>query len=109
MQDFLFTNDAAIVAHSPEDLQQLMNRFSKACQAFGLTISLKKTHVMGQGVDSPPSITISIQELEVVHDFVYLGSTISDTLSLDVELDKCIGKAAPCSLDSQREYGLIRS
>ena len=49
---------------------------------------------MGQGMDSPPSITISMQELEVVHDFVYLGSMISDTLSLDVELDKCIGKAA---------------
>ena len=48
---------------------------------------------MGQGVDSPPSITISTQELEVVHDFVYLGSTISDILSLDVELNKCI-KAA---------------
>ena len=40
-----------------------------------------------------PSL-ISMQELEVVHDFVYLGSTISDTLSLDVELDKRIWKAA---------------
>ena len=68
-----------------------------------------KTQVMGQGVDSPPSITISTQELEVVHDSVYLGSTISDTLSLDVKLDKCIGKQLPCSLDSQRVYGLIRS
>ena len=48
---------------------------------------------MGQGVDSPPSITISRQELEVDHE--YLGSTISDTLSLDLELDKRIGKAAP--------------
>ena len=94
MWDFLFADNAAIVAHSAEDLQQLMNRFSKDCQDFGLTISRKKTQVMGQGVDSPPSITISTQELEVVHDFVYLGSTISDTLSLDVELDKRIGKAA---------------
>ena len=49
---------------------------------------------MGQGMDSLPSITISTQELEFVYDFVYLGSMISDTLSLDVELDKCIGKAA---------------
>ena len=49
---------------------------------------------MGQGLDSPPSITISTQELEVVHDFVDLGSMISDTLSLDVKLDKHIGKAA---------------
>ena len=49
---------------------------------------------MGQDVDSPLSITLSTQELEVVHDFVYLGSRISDTLFLDVELDKGIGKAA---------------
>ena len=53
-----------------------------------------KTQVMGQSVDSHPSITISTQELGVVHDFVYLGSLISDNLSLDVELDKRIGKAA---------------
>ena len=74
MQDFLFADDAAVVAHSAEDLQQLMNHFSKTCQDFGLTNSLKKTQVMGQGVDSPPSIAISTEELEVVHDFVYLGS-----------------------------------
>ena len=41
-----------------------------------------------------PSITICTQELEVVHDFMYLGSTISDNVSLDDDLDKCIGKAA---------------
>ena len=71
-----------------------MNCFSKACQDFGLTINLKKTQVIGQGLDSSPSITISTQELEVVHDFVYLDSTISDTLSLVVKLDKRIGKVA---------------
>ena len=92
MQDLLFANDAAVVAHSAEELQQFVNYFSKACQDFGLTISLKKTQVMGQGVNSSPSITISVQELEVVHDFVYLGSTISDTPSLVVELDKPTGK-----------------
>ena len=71
-----------------------MNFFSKTCQDFGLTISLKKTQVMTQDVDSPPNITILEHELEVVNDFVYLGSTISDTLSLDSELNKRIGKAA---------------
>ena len=60
IRDFLFADDAAIVAHSAENLQQLMNRFSKACQDFGLTISLKKTQVMGQGMDSTPSITIQL-------------------------------------------------
>ena len=92
--DFLFADDAAVTAHSAKDLQQLMTRFSNACQDFGLTISLKKTQVMGQDVDFPPAISTNDQELDVVHDFVYLGSTISDTLSLDAELIKRIGKAA---------------
>ena len=33
-------------------------------------------------------------KLEVVHEFVYLGSTITDNLSIDSELNKLIGKAA---------------
>ena len=33
-------------------------------------------------------------KLEVVHEFVYLGSTITDNLSIDSELNKRIGKAA---------------
>ena len=49
---------------------------------------------MGQNVDSPPSISISDQELAGVHDFVYLGSTISDSFALDMEINKRIGKAA---------------
>ena len=52
MRDFLFADDTAVVVHAAED-QQLMKQFSKACQDFGLTISLKKTRVMGQGADSP--------------------------------------------------------
>ena len=33
-------------------------------------------------------------QLEVVHQFTYLGSTISDNLSLDAQITKRIGKAA---------------
>ncbi|XP_069194273.1 uncharacterized protein [Procambarus clarkii] len=82
-------DNAAVTALSAEDLQWL-----NGCQAFGLTITVKKTHFMGQGVDSPPDIGISGYKLEVVHDFVYQGSTISDSLSLDTELNKRIGKAS---------------
>ena len=40
--DMLFAEDAALVAHSAQDLQTLLNQFSSACSDFGLTISLKK-------------------------------------------------------------------
>ena len=94
LRDFLFADDAAVTTHTAEDLQRLMTCFSDACRDFGLTINLKKTQVMGQDTGSPPAITISNHQLEVVDDFVYLGSTISNSLSLDNELNKRIGKAA---------------
>ena len=93
LRDFLFADDAAITTHSARDLQSLMDHFSKACQDFGLTISQKKTQVMSQDVDTPPGIHISNHQLEVVHDFVYLGSTISDSLSVNPEINRRIGKA----------------
>ena len=94
LRDFLFADDAAVTTHSADDLQKLIDRFSSACKDFGLTISQKKTQVMGQGVVDPPTITISEYQLETVHEFVYLGSTIADSLHLDSELNKRIGKAA---------------
>ena len=94
IRDMLFVDYAAVTAHTEHDLQQWMDRFSHACCDFGLTISLKKTDVLGQDVDTPPIITIANYQLEVVHEFSYLGSTITDNLSLDAELNKCIGKAA---------------
>ena len=56
--------------------------------------SLKKTNVMGQGVHTPPVITIDNYKLDVVHQFTYLRSTISDNLSLDDDINRFIGKAA---------------
>ena len=46
VRDLLFADDAALVAHSAQDLQTLLSQFSSACPDFGLTISLKKTKVL---------------------------------------------------------------
>ena len=72
LRNFFFADDAAITARPAEDLQQPMNRFRKAFQDFGPTISLKKTRVMAQNVDSLSNITILEHELEAVNDFVSL-------------------------------------
>ena len=94
IREMLFADDAALSSHTEEDLQRLMDRFSHACREFGLTISIKKTNVMGQDVPSPPAIRIDNEELAVTDHFTYLGSTITSNLSLDTELDKRIAKAA---------------
>ena len=94
IRDLLFGDDVAMVSHQQDWLQRLMDKFSDACDLFGLTISQKKTQVMGQATPAPPCMTVSGKELEVAHQFQYLGSTTTDTLSLDVQLRKCIGKAS---------------
>ena len=94
VREMLFADDAAITAHTETALQELINRFAHACSQFGLTISIKKTNILGQDVSSAPSISIGDCTLDVVEDFTYLGSNISSNLSLDTELNMRIGKAS---------------
>ncbi|KAL8578630.1 hypothetical protein ACOMHN_007088 [Nucella lapillus] len=90
----LFADDAALIAHTEAALQELINCFAHACTEFGLTIIIKKTNVLDQDVSSAPCISIDDCTLDVVEDFTYLGSTISSSLSLDIELNSRIGKAS---------------
>ena len=64
-----------------------MNRFAKACDDFGLTISIKKTEVMYQPAYnapySEPVITVNGEKLTVTEKFIYLGSTLSRSVSID--------------------------
>ena len=50
IRELLYADDADFVSHSEEDLQEIMNLFSTGCDAFGLTISIKKTKVTGMAV-----------------------------------------------------------
>ena len=76
------------------DLQRLLDLFSDARRHFGLTISLAKTQVMGQDIKEIPLLFIHNYKLEVIHEFLYLGSTITDNLSIYSEFNKRIWKAA---------------
>ena len=58
IRDMLFAVDAAVVAHTHDELQSLMNCFSQACKDFGLSFSLKKTNVLGQDTDAPHVVVI---------------------------------------------------
>ena len=61
---------------------------------------------MVQAIKETPLLFIHNYKLEVVHEFVYLGSAITDNLSIDSELNRRIGKAAkPNSPGSQNVYG----
>ena len=108
IRDMLYADDAAITTHTEQELQILVDRFSQACKEFGLSISLKKTNILAQDTKTSPTITIDNYQLDVVHQFTYLGSTITDNLSLDAEIDKRIGQPQ-LSRASQPECGTTPS
>ena len=94
VREMLFADDAALVSHTEGGLQDLIDRFSSACDAFGLTISIKKTEVMAQNASSAPTISIGDKNLACVDNFTYLGSTISSNASLEAEISRRIGRAS---------------
>ena len=80
--ELLFADNCALLAHTEEALQHIVNRFSAAAKNFGLTISLKKTEVLYQPPPrvaySPPHISIDGTNQNAVEYFTYLGSVISN-------------------------------
>ncbi|XP_063590560.1 uncharacterized protein LOC134767492 [Penaeus indicus] len=98
LHDFLFADDCALNASSPEDMQYSMDLFFTACINFGLMISTKKTEVMYQPAPGKqyrePTVTVNKQKLAAVDKFTYLGSALSRSVHIDDETDARIAKAS---------------
>lgn len=110
IRDLLFADDAALVATSLVEAQQLVDRFSAACKAFGLTISIKKTEVIHQPCPTPKQVKgvkqkppvhnfpetplqVDGKNLKYVRTFTYLGSIVNSSASLDDEIINRIARA----------------
>jgi hypothetical protein len=106
IRDFLFADDCALNASSEPDMQTSMDLFATACSNFGLTISTKKTEVLYQPAPgdpyTEPTITIDGLKLNAVEKFVYLGSTLSQAVHIDDEVNSRIAKASSA-------FGRLRS
>ena len=48
MRELLFADDSALVAHSAEEMQKIVDAFSDASKKFGQKINIKKTEVLYQ-------------------------------------------------------------
>ena len=94
----LYADDLAENAKSEEKMQGAVDRMSKACDNFHLTISTKKTEVVHQPAPgkpySEPTITVNGQKLQVVDKFTYLGSTLSRAVHIDDEVTARTAKAS---------------
>ena len=79
-------------------LQRSVDKFSIACTNIDLTISIKKTEVLHQPTPGKPyvepNITVNGQRLSAVNRFTYLGSTLSQNVTIDDEVNVRIARAS---------------
>ena len=98
IRDLLYADDCDLVSHTVEDMQIILDLFSKACSDLGLTISLDKTVAMFSPPPGAPYIEPDLfvygKRLKVVPEFVYLGSKLHQSCSLDQETTFRISKAS---------------
>nr|VZH92153.1 unnamed protein product [Spirometra erinaceieuropaei] len=94
-------DDCALNTTSEEEMQRSMDLFSAACENFGLVINTQKTVVMHQpppnsatAPNAPPQINVNGNQLQVVENFPYLGSTLSHNTKIDDEVANRISKAS---------------
>ena len=48
MRELIFVEDSALVVHSADGMQKIVDAFSDASKKFGLKINIKKTEVLYQ-------------------------------------------------------------
>ena len=100
-----YADDCAIVSHSPQGLQSVLDAAVRAYSRMGLTINTAKTEVICQWSTNipptPPIFTVAGEKLSVVPSFRYLGSIISGDNSIDSEVQNRLNQASAA-------YGRLR-
>ena len=95
MRELLFADDSALVAHSAEEMPNIVDAFSDASKKFGLKINIKKTEVLYQPNSTrtrEEDIMVYGNKLNSVQEFAYLGSTISSNGCIDNEIQRRMAK-----------------
>ena len=96
MRELLFADDSALVAHSAEEMQKIVDAFSNAAKKFSLKINIK-TEVLYQPNSTrtlDEDIMVDGNKLNSVLEFTYLRSTISSDGCIDDEIHRRMAKAS---------------
>ena len=95
-----YADDNTLMAESEEELKSLLMRVKEECERADLKLNIKKTKIMAFS-----AITlwqIEGKKVEVVTDFLFLGSKIIEDGDCSNEIRRCLfpGRKALINLDS---------
>ncbi|KAF7248091.1 Rho guanine nucleotide exchange factor 5 [Varanus komodoensis] len=95
-----YADDTTLMAESEEELKSLLMRVKEESAKVGLKLNIKKTKIMAS--DPLTSWQIDGEEMEVVTDFIFLGSKIAADGDCSQEFKRrlLLGRKAMANLDS---------
>ncbi|KAG7169398.1 RNA-directed DNA polymerase from mobile element jockey-like 39 [Homarus americanus] len=92
-----YADDCAIMTHNRESMQRALDVISGIYSSLGLQINTQKTEIFFQSIVPPkeaPQFYTNGDLIKIVNQFKYLGSTLTPTCSLDMEIQTRINLAS---------------
>ena len=95
-----YADDTSLMAESEEELKSLLMKVQEESEKVGLNFNIQKTKIMVCGPIT--SWQIDGETMEVVSDFIFLGSKITADGDCSHEIKKCLlyGSKVMANLDS---------
>lgn len=99
-----YADDAALISHTPQSMQHILDVFSNIYRALGLQVNARKTEVMFYNAgpsQEAPILSLDGNHLQTATKFKYLGSVVTPSGRIDEDVLDNINKAA-------RSFGRLR-
>ena len=95
-----YADDTTLMAESEEGLKSLLMKVKEESEKIGLKLNIQKTKIKGSS--SITSWQIDGETMEIVRDFIFLGSKITADGDCSHEIKRCLllGIKAMTNLDS---------
>ena len=95
-----YTDDTTLMAESEKELKSLLMKLKEESEKVGLKLNIQKTKIMASGLIT--SWQIDGETMEIVTDFIFLGSKITADGDSSHEIKKrlLLGRKAMTNLDS---------
>ena len=83
-----YADDTTLMAESEEELKSFLMKLKEETKIVGLKLNIKKTKIMAPGPIT--SWKIDGETMEIVRDFIFLGSQITADGDCSHEIKRCI-------------------
>ena len=95
-----YADDTTLMAESEEELKSLLMKVKEESEKFGLKLNIQKTKIMASGPMT--SWEIDGETVEIVADFIFLGSKITadGDCSHEIKRRLLLGRKVVTNLDS---------